>query len=710
MLVKRLLILAPLVLSVVLLQSYLWVPTYDTQAVGNPNRLRTYIEGSIGDAKILNPILNADGSSAQIVALTFDGLLDFDENLNLRPRLATDWKITEEAYLLVHPSKRFPDGTTVSGQTLETRIRRALDGGPLADLSDLVQSVKLLPASLREERLSVRVKPADGPPSVIEVPVTIRIPERIAMTLQKVDQDLFTKLEPVVGKQYAEDFPYARFITIEGNQPDEVLEGLRTRFSDLLPVEEHNPTILFHLRQGVLFHDGHEFDAGDVKFTYEAIMNPKNLSPRTSDFEPVKHVEILDRFTLRVVYKRLFSPAINAWGMGMLPEHLLNAEALRRETETRGLSEEAARAFGMRDSRFNRNPVGTGPFRFVEWQTDEFIHLVRNDVYWDGPPEYHHYYMRIIPDLLTQEVEFLAGAVDFYGAQPHQVARYRKDQTYQSFSTLARAYTYIGYNIRRPLFADARVRRALGMAVNVDEFIEYILYGQGERTTGPYPKNTEWYDHSVLPLPYDPDGALRILRDLGWERNSNGWLEKDGKIFEFNLITNSGNPLRKNIMTIAQNAWKKIGIKCNTQYFEWAVFLQDFVNTGQFDALVLGWSMGIDPDLFQIWHSSESGPQKLNFAGYKNPEADRLIVRIRREYDHDRQREYAHQLHQIIAEDQPYTFLYAPLSTAVLDKKIVMVARSEEGEEQYQKIQPTKSGNLFFYFNRWRKLELTPQF
>ncbi len=163
-------------------------------------------------------------------------------------------------------------------------------------------------------------------------------------------------------------------------------------------------------------------------------------------------------------------------------------------------------------------------------------------------------------------------------------------------------------------------------------------------------------------------------------------------------------------MTIAQNAWKKIGIKCNTQYFEWAVFLQDFVNTGQFDALVLGWSMGIDPDLFQIWHSSESGPQKLNFAGYKNPEADRLIVRIRREYDHDRQREYAHQLHQIIAEDQPYTFLYAPLSTAVLDKKIVMVARSEEGEEQYQKIQPTKSGNLFFYFNRWRKLELTPQF
>lgn len=710
MLVKRLLILAPVILLAALLQSYLWVPTYETQAVGNPNRLRTYIEGSIGDAKLLNPILNADSSSSQIVALTFDGLLDFDENLQLRPRLATDWTITEEAFLLVHPSKRFPDGRTVSGRALETRIRRALAAGAVGDLSDLVHSVKLLPASTRTQRVSVRARRPGGPPSIIEASVTVRVPERVALTLRKVDQDLFSKLQPVIGKSYADDFPYERFITMEGDLPAEVREQVQARFAELLPVEEHNPIILFHLRRGVLFHDGHEFDAGDVKFTYEAIMNPKNLSPRTSDFEPIKRIEIPDRFTVRVVYKRLFSPAINAWGMGMLPEHLLNAEALRREREARGLSEEAGTTFGMRDSRFNRNPVGTGPFRFVEWQTDEFIHLLRNDAYWDGPPEYHHYYMRIIPDILTQEVEFRAGAVDFYSAMPHQVARYRKDPTYQSFSTLARAYTYIGYNIRRPLFADPRVRRALGMAINVDEFIEYILYGQGERTTGPYPKNTEWYDHSVAPLPYDPPGALAILNDLGWERNGDGWLEKDGKIFEFNLITNSGNPLRKNIMTIAQNAWKKIGVKSNTQYFEWAVFLQDFVNAGQFDALVLGWSMGIDPDLFQIWHSSQAGPQQLNFVGYKNPEADKLIVRIRREYDRDRQRAYAHRLHQIIYEDQPYTFLYAPLSTAVLDKKIVMVTETKAGGEQYQKIQPTKSGNLFFHFNKWRKLEHTPRF
>ncbi|MGH7254487.1 MAG: ABC transporter substrate-binding protein, partial [Nitrospirales bacterium] len=626
--IKRLLLIAPLVLVTLLAQSYFWAPTYDTQAVGNPERLVTYIEGSIGDAKILNPILNADTASAQIVGLVFEGLLDFDEHLKLRGRLATDWTITEEAYLSVNPRQRFPDGVHVTGERLATRIRRALNERRLEDLSDIIRSVELRPATTQVRHVAVRTATPEGGMMVLDVPVTIHLPPRIALTLTRVDQDLFLKLTPVIGKQYAEGFPYDRFIELPNDQSPEVLAQLRARVPELVPVEEHNPVIVFDLRPGVRFHDGHEFDAGDVTFTYESIMNPKNLSPRTSDFEPIKQVDILDRYRVRIVYSHLFSPAINAWTMGILPEHLLNEAALELEMDARGLSQAARRTFGLRDSRFNRHPVGTGPFRFAEWRTDEFIHLERNDGYWEGQPEYAHYYMRIIPDILTQEVEFRAGAIDFYGAMPHQVARYRKDPAYQAFSTLQRAYTYIGYNHRKPLFADPRVRRALGMAINVDEFIEYILYGQGERTTGPYPKNTEWYDHAVQPLPYDPQGALELLNELGWRRNRDGWLERDGTVFEFNLITNSGNPIRKNIMTIAQNAWKKIGIKCNTQYFEWAVFLKDFVNTGEFDSVVLGWSMGIDSDLFQIWHSSQAGPQQLNFVGYRNPEADQLMVRI----------------------------------------------------------------------------------
>ncbi|MCA9473525.1 MAG: ABC transporter substrate-binding protein [Nitrospirales bacterium] len=712
MAIKRLLIFIPCVITVFLLQSYFWVPTYEKQASGNPGRLETYIEGSIGDAKILNPILNADMASATIVGHLFEGLLDLDEDLSLRGRLATRWEITEHAYLLVDPQRRFPDGTRMTGSELLRRIRADLTKEPLSDtlpeMRARIQSIRLLPPEKRREKVSVFAKDERGVPRSHDVSITITVPERIEFVLDSVDQDLFDRLIPVIGEGYLEQFPHADYIVLPPELSANLREKVQMKFPRILPVGEHNPQIVFHLRPGVKFHDGHEFDAKDVKFTYEAIMDPKNLSPRTSDFEPIKRIDIIDPLTVKVIYKRLFSPAINAWTMGMLPEHLLNQKRMQEEMTARGLSEEARESFGMRDSHFNLHPVGSGRFRFVEWHSDEYIHLTRFDDYWEGPAEYHDYYMRIIPDLFTQELEFQAGAVDYYGAQPHQVSRYKQDETYQHFSSLAFAYNYIGYNIRKPLFSDPDVRRALSMAINVDEMLKYLVYGEGEQITGPYPKNTEWYNPDVPPIPYDPDGARKLLKARGWKLNQDGVLEKDGQLFKFTLITNHGNPIRKNILSIAQNSWKKIGVKCKTQVFEWAVFLKDFVNTAEFDAVVLGWSMNADPDLYQLWHSSQVGPQQLNFVGYQNPLADELIVRIRQEYDKETQRILAHELHRVIYEDQPYTFLYAPLSTRVLDKKIVLVYREKDGKEYYRKIYPTKTGNEMFHFHRWRKLEFLP--
>jgi ABC-type transport system substrate-binding protein len=697
--IKWFLILAPIIFSLGLLQSYFWVPTYESQTRGNPERITKFIEASIGDAKLLNPILHADSSSGRIVSQVFEGLLDYDEDLKLRARLATDWTITEKIYLVVNAEGTFPDGSPMTAHAMANRIQEALDKGDLPELKEVVSNIQILPSQQQTKEIPIRN--ADGKP--IPIKVILNKPERLAFSLNQVTQDFLTQLEPVIGPNYEKQAPIEKWIEVVPAEKRPLLEAQITK---LLPVCEHNPEIFFHLRKGVLFHDGHEFDAGDVKFTYEAIMNPHNLSPRTSDFEPIKTVEIVDRYTVRVVYKRLFSPAINAWGMGILPEHLLNKTALQKEMDERHLSKIARENFGMRDSQFNRHPIGAGPFQFVEWQSDEFIHLVRNDNYWEEPPQYKEYYYRVIPDTVTQEVEFRTGAIDTYGPEPHQAARYKKDEAYQSFSSLGFAYTYIGYNHRKPLFADKRVRQALSMAINVDDIIEYILYGEGERITGPYPKNTQWYNQEVKPLPYDPKGALRIFKELGWKKNANGWLEKDGKIFEFNLITNNGNMQRKAIMTIAQNSWHKLGIKCNTQVFEWAVFLKDFVNSGHFDAIILGWSMSIDPDLYQIWHSSQGGPNQLNFVGYNNPEVDELIVQIRQEYDFATQRKLTHRLHSLLAEDQPYTFLYAPLANLVLDKKIVMM----EKDGSYSKLKPTKTGSVFFYFNQWRKLEHAPEF
>ncbi len=147
-----------------------------------------------------------------------------------------------------------------------------------------------------------------------------------------------------------------------------------------------------------------------------------------------------------------------------------------------------------------------------------------------------------------------------------------------------------------------------------------------------------------------------------------------------------------------------------TDVLEWAVFIQERVNKIDFDALVLGWSMPIDPDLYQIWHSSQTRPNQLNFVAFQNREADDLIIKIRQEYNHNRQVAYCHRLHEIIAEEQPYTFLYVGKWTAVLDKRIVIKGVDPDGTVSYSPIKPTKAGVYDFYFNKWIKLSEVPRF
>jgi ABC-type transport system substrate-binding protein len=705
--VRRILIYTPIVVVIFLLQSYLWVPTYEEQAKGNPDRLDEYITASIGDAHLLNPVLSSDSASSQIETMIFEGLIDRDEDLNFRGRLAVSWEIFEEAYFYLNEVAEIPGlGKAGAGEVVQL-LRRAKAGDlPIAPhvKASLEHIKEISITSAREFIITGIEKKQTTEDGDRGMPIQVRAPARIKLVLDHVDQELFQNLEGILGEDYFSSFNPLNYLEVDQDiGPEKRQEYAR----QILPPTEHNPILLFKLRAGVRFHDGHIFDADDVTFTYGAFMNPKNLSPRVSSYEPVKEVEAVDPLTVRITYKRLYSLALSTWTMGILPEHLLNNEALRKESIAAGKDPET---FSMRQSAFNRNPIGCGPFVFREWKSDQYITLDRFEEYWEGPPNYKRYIYRIIPDLLTQEMEFYAGTVDSYAVQPHQVERLEDDPRYQSFSGPSFGYTYIGYNMRRRPFDDRRVRTALSMAIDVDKIIKYVLYGQGEQITGPFVKQTDYYNHRIKPMPYDPEGALKLLEEAGWRRNEEGWLEKDGKRFQFTLITNSGNDLRKAILTIAQDGWRKIGIEVRTDLLEWAVFIQERVNKADFDALVLGWSMGIEPDLYEIFHSSQANPYQLNFVGFKNEEADDLIIKIRREYNHEKQVEYCCSLHEIIAAEQPYTFLYVPQWTAVLDRRIVIKETDPEGTVIYKKITPTKTGTYTFHFNKWIKLPEAPSF
>ena len=670
--IKYIFIVIPLLLILFLLQSFFWVPTFDDQSKGGGRRLAQFVEGAAGDASILNPILAADSSSSSINSLIFDSLLDYDEELRLRPRLAESWKIYEEVLFFAH-------------------------GRPAQEIADRIEKVRKVSASLADIE-KVEILPREelkiGKEGEKEERI-VKLPPRIKLTLTSVAPDIFKRLEPILGKDYFDKGGLADYIGSSGGDLSSYL-AYRS-----IPVKEHNPVILFDLRRGVKFHDGAEFTANDVLFTYRAIMDPASLSPRVSDFTPIKKAEAVDRYRIKVTYNELYSPAIGSWMIGILPEHLLNQEALKKEALEKG--EDPAK-FTMRDSGFNRNPVGCGPFKFSSWRSDEEIRLVSNDKYWEGAPNYEEYIYRIIPDSLGQEIAFYGGALDSYSVRPHQAKRLQDDERYQTFSGLSFGYTYIGYNMRRDIFKDPRVRRALGMAINRDEIIDYLFYGEAEGVTGPFAKQTDFYDKNIPNLPFDPEGAVKLLEVAGW-KNVDGRLMKDGQPMRFSIITNHGNDQRMQILTIVQNAWKKLGIEVSADTVEWSVFLEKHINKSDFDAVILGWSMGIEPDLYQIWHSSQSGPYQLNFVGYGNAEADKLIVQIRQEYDRDRQIELARKLHKIIYDDQPYTFLYAPRWTAVMDKRILI----KNADGTYSKITPTNTGNFRYYFNRWVKLPVMPQ-
>jgi len=210
----------------------------------------------------------------------------------------------------------------------------------------------------------------------------------------------------------------------------------------------------------------------------------------------------------------------------------------------------------------------------------------------------------------------------------------------------------------------------------------------GQVAHGPYKPGTWPYNPKVKDFPYDPDRARALLAEAGWHaRNGDGMLMKDGKPFSFTILTNQGNDQRLKTALIIQQRLKAVGIEVKIRTIEWASFLKNFIDKGDFQAIILGWTIGQDPDLYDVWHSSKTGPKELNFVGYKNAEVDRLIERGRGTFDQEERRRCYYRIQEILAEDQPYTFLYVP------DALPVVSAR-------FRGIEPAPAG-IMHNFIRW---------
>ena len=421
-------------------------------------------------------------------------------------------------------------------------------------------------------------------------------------------------------------------------------------------ISDDQKTITFKLKENLFWADGTPLTSDDVLFTWRLVTDPNTRTPYASDYLLVKDAQTPNKQTFTVTYEQNYAPALDTWAsLQILPKHVLKDEDIN-------------------NTFFSRKPTGSGYYQLDQWINGQQVTLKRNKNSTQGQALIEKLTSRIIPDTSSQFLELIADNIDLMNINPIQYQRVfpsREDlkQKIGLYKELGNGYTYLGFNLKQAPFNDPKVRQAMNYAINKEEIIKGVLLGLGEAIASPYKPGTRWNNESLSPYPYDPSKALALLKEAGYERNPAGILVKDGKPFEFEILTNQ-NKQREMTAVLVQRRLKEIGIDVKIRVLEWASFINRFIKTGDFKAVVLGWSLSLDPDQFNIWHSSQQGPGQFNFVGYENPRVDELLELGRRELDNDKREEIYHEFSKLLLEDSPIVYLYAGYGLSAINKRV----------------------------------------
>ncbi len=474
-------------------------------------------------------------------------------------------------------------------------------------------------------------------------------------------------------------------------------------------VLEDGKLLSFVLRKGIKWEDGTELTADDVEFTYKLMVDPQTPTPYAEDFLVISEFKKTGPYSFEVRYDKPFARSLITWMSSIMPKHLLEytpadppvktvgGDASESDSATNKELMEAqaakrAKSLEKKYASFGRSPKGSGPFIMKNWESGSRLRLDSNHEYFEGRTYLDGVVYRVIPDLSAMFLELKAKKLDMMNLTPlqylYQTSGTDWEQRYNKFKYVSFGYTFLGYNLKNPLFEDVRVRQAVALAINKQDLVAGVLLGQGMPTIGPYKPGTWVYNDKIEDYAYDPEQALKLLAEAGWrDTNNDGLLEKNGKRFSFTILLNQGNEQRIKTATIIQSQLKQIGMEVKIRTVEWAAFIKDFVNKGRFDCLVLGWNILQDPDIYNVWHSSQTKEGGLNFVGYKNPEVDDLLERGRRSLDQAERKVIYDRFQEILHHDQPYCFLYVPYSLPIIDAR-------------FKGIEPAPAG-ITHNFNQW---------
>ncbi|MGB8622091.1 MAG: ABC transporter substrate-binding protein [Paracoccaceae bacterium] len=409
----------------------------------------------------------------------------------------------------------------------------------------------------------------------------------------------------------------------------------------------------FHLRDGVKFHDGSDFNAEAVKFNFDRMLKDDHPFhdtgpfPLSFFFSAVENVEAVDPLTVKFTLNAPYAPFLSnlAYPTGLI------------------VSPAAVKEYGK---DFGRHPSGTGPFTFKEWRSNEAVVVEKNADYWDGAPSLDAVVFRPITDANTRTAEMLAGGIDLMvEVPPVALSEFQGDK----FKVVEQAGPHVWFlilNAKEGPFADKRVRQAANYAINKKALVNDVLEGTADVAAGPTPPAFAWaYNKDLDPYPYDPEKAKALLKEAGAE----------GASLTF-YVTEGGSGMLDPVAmgTAIQADLEAVGLDVKIETYEWNTFLGE-VNPGlegKADMAEMAW-MTNDPDtLPYLALRTDAFPDKggFNSGYYSNPKVDKLLQQARVSTDQAERAKLYKQMQQIVHDDAPWVFVANWKQNAVTSDRV----------------------------------------
>ncbi len=444
---------------------------------------------------------------------------------------------------------------------------------------------------------------------------------------------------------------------------------LKPYLAKSLDISDDGLTFTVRLRDDIHFSDGHPITADDVIFTLNTIMDPGIDAPDMRNYyRNFKTWEKIDDKTIEFTFHELYWKTIESVGiLEIFPEHIYQYDDPQEFNERRS------------------DPVGSGPYVFERWDVGQQIVLKRNENYWGERPTFDKVVFKIITNDTAALQAFLNQQIDVLEPTPDQFAEKIavpgfKDQFYaKDIWEPSVPFFFIGWNQKLEMFADQRVRLAMTHLIDRGAIVKHVLKGYAKVVTGPFYINGAQSAKDVEPWPYDVQHAKELLDQAGWvDTNGDGIRDKNGQNLRFQLSYSSGRQVYEQLVKLFKDSAAQAGVDVQPEPYEWSVYTGK-INDRDFEACIMGWGGTIESDPYQIFHSSQIEGRGNNFVGYNSPRADELIETARRELDPQKRYALYHELHRVMHEEQPYTFLFTRPTFLFLDRRFENVIVHELG-------------------------------